>query len=163
MAPPFPAPTLRHARRALSKLIDATSAIEEQLLRRTFPMSVAAANSSAILNTLKLSSKRGKWSWQQEDLQMTRRAGSYGISTVNSPGVTKLITPPQMHVSVETLSRAGALPSSTFGAPGTQGAGVTGMHGMGVSTPIAAEVAAATVGLDGDMHIPKGIMFVIGM
>ena len=86
-----------------------------------------------------------------------------GISTVNSPGVTKLITPPQMHVSVETLSRAGALPSSTVGAPGTHGAGVAGMHGMGVSTPIAAEVAAATVGLDGDMHIPKGMIFVIGM
>jgi hypothetical protein len=37
------------------------------------------------------------------------------------------------------------------------------MHGMGVSTPIAAAVAEATSGLAGDIHIPNGIIFVIGM
>jgi hypothetical protein len=37
------------------------------------------------------------------------------------------------------------------------------MQGIGVSTPIAAAVAAATVGLEGDWHIPKGMMLVIGM
>ncbi len=37
------------------------------------------------------------------------------------------------------------------------------MQGMGVSTPKAAAVAEATVGLASDMHIPNGMMFVIGM
>lgn len=50
----------------------------------------------------------------------------------------------------------------TVGAPGTQGAGVAGTQGIGVSTPIAAAVAAATVGLDGDWHMPNGGMFIMG-
>jgi len=37
------------------------------------------------------------------------------------------------------------------------------MHGIGVSTPIAAAVAAATEGFVGDMHMPNGIMFVMGI
>jgi hypothetical protein len=68
-----------------------------------------------------------------------------------------------MHISWETLSSVGMLASSTVGAPVTHGAGVAGTQGIGVSTPNAAAVAAATVGLEGDMHIPKGIIFVIGM
>ena len=32
---------------------------------------------------------------------------------------------------------------------------ITGTHGIGVSTPIAAEVAAETVGLAIERHIPK--------
>jgi hypothetical protein len=51
----------------------------------------------------------------------------------------------------------------TVGAPGVQGDGVTGMHGIGVSTPRAADVAAATSGFAIDMHIPNGMMFTIGM
>ena len=54
------------------------------------------------------------------------------------------------------------LPTSAVGPPGTHGV-VTGMHGIGVRTPSAAEVAAATVGLDSDMHTPKGGMFAIGL
>ena len=52
----------------------------------------------------------------------------------------------------------------TYGpfAPGTHGAEVAGMHGMGVNTPIAAAVAAATAGFAGDMHMPNGMMFAIG-
>ena len=34
---------------------------------------------------------------------------------------------------------------------------------MGVSTPIAADVADATVGLANDWHIPNGAMFTIGL
>jgi hypothetical protein len=34
---------------------------------------------------------------------------------------------------------------------------------MGVSTPSAAAVAAATVGFEGEQHIPNGIIFTIGM
>lgn len=68
-----------------------------------------------------------------------------------------------MHISCDVLSRVGKLPSKTVGAPGTHGAGVFGTHGIGVSTPIAAAVAAATVGFAGDIHIPKGMMFTSGM
>ena len=74
-----------------------------------------------------------------------------------------MITPPQMQLSVETLSKAGALQSITVTAPGTQGAGVTGTQGIGVRAPKAAAVAAATAGLDGDWHMPKGGMLTIGM
>src|SRR5579871_6524261 len=88
--------------------------------------------------------------------------GGYGTITVCSPGFMIVITPPQMHCSVEILSRVGWLPSSTVGAPATQGAGVFGMHGMGVSTPSAAAVADATVGLAIDMHAPNGMMFTSG-
>jgi len=78
------------------------------------------------------------------------------------PGLLKAITPPQLHMHLETLSSAGIFAISTVGAPGTQGAAVAGMQGMGVSTPSAAAVAAATVGLAGELHIPKGMMFNIG-
>ena len=37
------------------------------------------------------------------------------------------------------------------------------MQGIGVNTPKAAAVAAATAGFAGDMHIPKGGMFTIGL
>ena len=40
---------------------------------------------------------------------------------------------------------------------------MAGIQGIGVSTPIAAEVAATTVGLAIDEHIPKGMMFTIGV
>jgi hypothetical protein len=66
-----------------------------------------------------------------------------------------------MHLQV--MFKAGTLPIMTVAEPGTHGAVVTGMHGMGVSTPIAAEVAAATMGLARDMHIANGGMFAIGL
>jgi len=69
--------------------------------------------------------------------------------------------PPQAQVHIEVLLRAGMPPIITVAEPGVQGA-VTGMHGMGVSTPSAAAVAAATVGLAMDMHIPNGGIFTMG-
>ena len=54
------------------------------------------------------------------------------------------------------------LPIKTVGEPGAHGAGVTGTHGMGVRTPRAAAVAAATVGFDGELHMPNGGMFTMG-
>ena len=51
---------------------------------------------------------------------------------------------------------------STVGAPTIQGAAVAGTHGIGVSTPSAAAVAAATVGFAGDEHMPKGMMLTSG-
>jgi hypothetical protein len=73
-----------------------------------------------------------------------------------------VITPPHIHISVELLLRAGAPPIRTVGEPGAQGAVVTGIQGIGVSTPMAALVAAATVGFASEMHMPKGAMFAIG-
>jgi hypothetical protein len=37
------------------------------------------------------------------------------------------------------------------------------MHGIGVKTPNAAEVAAATAGFAIDMHTPNGMIFTKGM
>src|SRR5262249_42293087 len=71
--------------------------------------------------------------------------------------------PAQMHMSFDVSSSAGMLAISTVGAPGAQGAGVFGMHGIGVSTPSAAAVAAATVGFAGLWHMPNGMMFTMGL
>jgi hypothetical protein len=48
------------------------------------------------------------------------------------------------------------------GAPGAHGPGVFGMQGMGVRTPIAADVAAATSGFPSDIHIPNDGMLAMG-
>jgi hypothetical protein len=66
-----------------------------------------------------------------------------------------------MHL--DALFRAGIFPAVTVAEPGDQGAVVTGMQGMGVNTPSAAAVAAATVGFPRDEHIPKGRIFTIGL
>ena len=50
---------------------------------------------------------------------------------------------------VHELVNAGMPPISTVGDPGFQGV-VTGIHGIGVSAPSAAAVAAATIGLASD-------------
>jgi hypothetical protein len=73
-----------------------------------------------------------------------------------------VITPPQLHINMEELLSSGTFPMSTVGDPGTQGAVVTGTQGIGVKTPKAAAVAAATEGLAGELHIPKGMMFTMG-
>jgi len=73
------------------------------------------------------------------------------------------MTPPHMQLHLEVLFRAGIFASITVGEPGAQGAGVFGIHGIGVSTPMAAAVAAATVGLAMDIHIPNGGIFTIGL
>ena len=62
------------------------------------------------------------------------------------PGFTICITPPQLHMHLHVLFTAGFPPTNTVGEPGAQGAAVTGTHGCGVRTPIAAAVAAATCG-----------------
>lgn len=74
-----------------------------------------------------------------------------------------LMTPPQLHMHLHVLLRAGMPPAITVDDPGAHGAAVTGMHGMGVSTPMAADVADATVGFARLLHIPKGMMFTMGM
>jgi hypothetical protein len=52
---------------------------------------------------------------------------------------------------------------STVETPGVHGPAGTGMHGMGVKTPSAAAVAAATSGFAIDSHSPKGGMFTTGI
>src|SRR5262245_60465123 len=54
------------------------------------------------------------------------------------------------------------LRTSAVGIPGIQGPGVTGTQGIGVKTPAAAAVAAATVGLAIELHMPKGGILTMG-
>jgi hypothetical protein len=81
---------------------------------------------------------------------------------VYCPASITLITPPQLHINLHVFVKAGKLPTNTVGEPGTQGEDVTGTQGMGVITPSLAAVAAATVGLAIELHIPKGGMLAIG-
>jgi hypothetical protein len=89
-------------------------------------------------------------------------ATPHATFTVICPGIDTEITPPQIQFKIEVLFRAGAPPIITVGEPGDQGAGVTGTQGTGVRTPMAAEVAAATAGFVGVVHIPNGITLTIG-
>src|SRR5580700_5570782 len=68
-----------------------------------------------------------------------------------------------MHINCDVSSSVGISPSNTVGAPGTHGATVMGMQGIGVRTTMAAAVAAATMGSAGDMHMPTGMIFTLGM
>ena len=73
-----------------------------------------------------------------------------------------VMTPPQLHMQVHVLFKAGMLPILQVAEPGFQGEAVTGTQGIGVKTPSAAAVAEATAGLAIDEHIPKVGMFFIG-
>ena len=72
------------------------------------------------------------------------------------------MTPPHAQLHMQLAVSAGAPLISTVGEPGDHGDVVTGRHGCGVSTPSAAEVAAATCGFDSVMHIPNGMMLTLG-
>ena len=82
--------------------------------------------------------------------------------TATWPGLVIVISPPHMQLHVHVSVKAGISAIVTETAPGTQGATVTGTHGIGVSTPSAAAVAEATSGLLMVLHIPKVGMFSIG-
>ena len=86
-----------------------------------------------------------------------------GIVVCIWPGNTILITPVQLHMHLQASCSAGKLPILCVIDPGVHGAAVAGMHGIGVSTPSAAAVAAATVGLAGELHTPNGMMLTSGM
>ena len=70
--------------------------------------------------------------------------------------------PPQAQLAMQELLRAGMPPIITVGEPGFHGPAGTGMQGIGVRTPSAAAVAAATCGFDNDWHMPNGGMFMFG-
>lgn len=71
------------------------------------------------------------------------------------------IEPAQLHMHLDELFNAGILRIVTVGDPGVHGV-VTGIQGVGVSTPLAAAVADAVVGFAKDEHIPNVGMLVIG-
>lgn len=73
------------------------------------------------------------------------------------------ITPPQAHIAFESLVRAGFPPMSKAGLPGAHGPVITGIQGMGVKAPMAAAVAAATVGLAREVQVPKGGILTMGI
>jgi hypothetical protein len=83
-------------------------------------------------------------------------------TTFTWPGNTIDIEPPNAQMSLQSLVSAGMLDMSTLGLPGIQGPAGIGVHGIGVSTPSAAAVAAATIGFEGMLHIPKGGTFTKG-
>ncbi len=72
------------------------------------------------------------------------------------------IVPAQAHWHVDPAVNTGTPAETTFVEPGCHGPVGTGMHGIGVRTPIAADVAAATAGFAGETHIPNGGMFATG-
>lgn len=73
------------------------------------------------------------------------------------------ITPAQLHMHLDVLFSSGILPNKMVGAPVVHGEEVAGIHGIGVKTPIAADVAEATVGLAKDVHMPNGMILTIGL
>jgi hypothetical protein len=73
-----------------------------------------------------------------------------------------VIVPFQAQLHVESSVRAFTSPRVTSDEPGDHGAVTTGRHGIGVSVPEAAVVAAATWGFAWVLHIPNGAMFTIG-
>lgn len=63
--------------------------------------------------------------------------------------------PPHEHIQVPELESNVRPWMVTVGAPGFHGLVVAGTQGIGVSTPSAAAVALATVGLEGERHRPN--------
>jgi hypothetical protein len=74
------------------------------------------------------------------------------------PAELTVIEPAQPHEHCDESSRAATPPMVTDEDPGLHGPTTRGTHGCGVSTPIAADVAEATAGLEREVHIPKGGM-----
>jgi hypothetical protein len=87
----------------------------------------------------------------------------YPTIIVDCPAKLTVIVPPHMQRHCELSVSAGCPPICTVKEPGDQGAAVLGIQGIGVSTPKAAAVAAATVGLERELHIPNGKIFTRGL
>ena len=78
------------------------------------------------------------------------------------PSLEKEICPAHMHMLRHWLVRAGMPSTILSGLPGIHGVVTTGTQGAGVNTPKAAAVAEMTAGLEGDEHMPKEPMQVMG-
>lgn len=72
------------------------------------------------------------------------------------------ITPRYEQLHFDELLRAGALRKVTVADPGAH-ATVTGTQGVGVKTPLAADVADAVAGFVSDEHIPNVGILVTGI
>jgi len=66
--------------------------------------------------------------------------------------------PPKAHMSIESLFSIGPILVKTVGFIGIHVPAGVGIHGPGVSTPIAAAVNAAVAGFIRLMHTPNGAM-----
>lgn len=69
------------------------------------------------------------------------------------PGTRTWTTPPYAHMHIAPCASTGWPPTIVRGALGVHVPVVAGTQGMGVSTPSAAAVAAATCGFASDVHI----------
>ncbi len=78
------------------------------------------------------------------------------------PGKVTLMMPPQAQLQMAPAQTAGVPPIKVVALGGSQGPAGTGTQGIGVKTPRAAAVAAATVGLERLVHIPNGGMLSSG-
>jgi hypothetical protein len=84
-------------------------------------------------------------------------------ASTDEPGSVIEMFPVHAQEHLESLLSA-ATPSTVVNdAPGDHGPVITGMQGIGVSTPIAAAVAAATSGFACVWHMPNGATFTMGM
>ncbi len=83
--------------------------------------------------------------------------------TFTWPAKVMEMTPPYEHIHLDDSVRAGMFARRTVGAPGAQGLAVTGTQGVGVKTPLAADVAEAVVGFDMEVHIAKEGIFTTGL
>ena len=69
-----------------------------------------------------------------------------------------MVRPPLEQINLLSFVRQGWPPIRTEGAVGVHVPAGIRTQGWGVSTPMAAAVAAATCGFARDVHIPKGVM-----
>jgi hypothetical protein len=82
--------------------------------------------------------------------------------SMSEPASVIVICPDHAHVHFDVEVKALCPAISAPLAPGDHGPVTKGMHGIGVSAPMAAAVAAATCGFACVLHIPKGEIFTIG-
>ena len=74
-----------------------------------------------------------------------------------------LMTPANAQFNLQVLFSAGMPRNNSVGDPGAHGAGSVGVQGMGVKTPSAAVVAAATAGFASEVHMMNGGTLTNGM
>jgi hypothetical protein len=87
---------------------------------------------------------------------------SYPESVFMVPGIVTVMTPPHAHTQVLGEVSTGRPPISVRVATGIHGPVGFGTQGIGVSTPSAAAVADATVGLASEVHMANGGMLASG-
>lgn len=89
---------------------------------------------------------------------MSGSATGQVVETKSWPGDTTEIIPAKAHGHFDVATTHVTPACLAVTDPGAQGPLGTGVHGCGVSTPDAAEVAEATAGLARLMHNPNGAM-----